>query len=196
MVTTFGLLTLDTLTDLRAAPTQDGQLVLVLGALTYGDGLGGFYRWSDNITPAEDATYYNVIAATGSATGRWIRVFQRVRTVGANVLVANGSFKQLYCPGVTDSNGRVTLYLTDDGTANGNALFSTIMQTAGEGTDAVTQPNAALVGSRYSVSVDRKTLVYQFSRGSTTTLGALGLTILGLVAAPSGANVTVRIDGM
>lgn len=197
MVTTFGMLTLDTVNDLKAAPTQDAQLVLVLGVTAYGDGGGGFYRFDKTSTAANDTSYYNVVAPT-AGSGRWVRVFQRVRPIGAggNIIVANGSFKMIYAPGTTDANGRVTVYLTDDGTATGNAIFSTIMQTAGEGAANVTDPNNMLIGARYSLSADRKTLVYQFARGNSSVISLLGATILGMRTAAPGSPVVVRIDGM
>lgn len=196
MVTTFGQLTLDTLADLAALPTQDGQIVLVLGAAAYGDGLGGFYRFDKSSTAAADA--YNNIVLPTTGSGRWIRVFQRVRKLGStsNILVSNGSFKMIYAPASTDANGRVTVYLTDDGTATGNAIFTTIMQTAGEGTANVTNPNDTLIGARYSLSADRKTLTYQFARGNSSVLSILGVTVLGMRAAASGSPVVVRVDGM
>lgn len=191
------MLTLDTVNDLKAAPTQDAQLVLVLGVTAYGDGGGGFYRFDKTSTASNDTTYYNVVQPT-AGSGRWVRVFQRVRPIGAggNIIVANGSFKMIYAPGTTDANGRVTVYLTDDGTATGNAIFSTIMQTAGEGTANVTDPNNMLIGARYSLSADRKTLVYQFARGNSSVISLLGATILGMRTAAPGSPVVVRIDGM
>lgn len=195
--TTFGMLTLDTIAQLRAAPVNEGQLVLVLGAATYGDGLGGFYRWVASNTATEEATpYFNVIKSNLVTTGRWVRTFQRVRILGPNVLITNGGFKTLICPSTTDANGRVTVYLTDDGTATGNALFSTIMMTSGEGTAPQTDPNNLLSGGRYSMSADMRTLVYQFARGNSSTISLLGVNILGMRAAAAGTAVAVRIDGM
>lgn len=197
MVTTFGMLTLDTIADLRTAPVQDGQLVLVLGAVSYGDGLGGFYRWAATSTATEESSpYFNVIAATGVGTGRWVRTFQRVRVAGPNIVVTNGGFKTVFCPGTTDSNGRVTVYLTDDGSATGTALFSTVMMTSGEGTAVQTDPNNVLIGGRYSMSSDMRTLTYQFARGNSSVLSVLGTTVLGMRAAAVGTSVAVRVDGI
>jgi hypothetical protein len=197
MPSTTAILTLDTLTALRAAPVAEGQLVLVLGVSSYGDGLGGFYRWVSTASAPEDTIYNNIVISSISPdSGRWMRVFQRVRTVGPNTLISNGSFKTLFCPASTDLNGRVTIYLTDDGTATGNALFSTVMQTSGEGTAPVTDPNNMLIGSRYSMSADLKTLVYQFARGNSATLSALGANILGMRAAAISSSVSVRVDGV
>lgn len=196
MATSVGTLTLDTINDLREAYTAEGQLVLVLGVATYGDGLGGFYRWVGSSNAVEDTAFYNVIASNVTTPGRWIRVFQRVRQIGGNTLVSNGSFKMLFAPGVADSNGRVTVYLTDDGTATGNALFTTIMQTTGEGTAAVSDPNNVLIGARYSMSSDLKTLVYQFARGNSTVLSVLGTNVIGMRSAATGAPVSVRIEGV
>lgn len=196
MVTTFGMLTLDTLGDLRQQPVQDGQLVLVLGATAWGDGLGGFYRWSPSAADAEDTPYYNIVASSVTGAGRWMRVFQRVKMIGTSVLVTNGGFKTLFAPAITDANGRVTVYLTDDGTATGTALFGNIMQTTGEGTAVQTDPNNLLSGGRYSLSADRKTLVYQFARGNSSVVSLLGVNVLGMRAAAAGATVVVRIDGM
>lgn len=196
MTTTTSLLTLDSLNDLRTLPVADAQLVLVLGVTGWGDGLGGFYRWSAGNTTAEDKPYYNFVGSSRSTAGRWVRVFQRVRTIGVNVLVTNGGFKTLFASGVTDANGRLTVYLTDDGTPAGNALFGNIMQTNGEGTAVQTDPNNIFVSGRYSLSSDLKTLVYQFARGNSSVVSLLGTTVLGMRAAAQGATVSVRIDGM
>lgn len=199
MPTTFGMLTLDTISQLRTAQVSDGQLVLVLGAATYGDGLGGFYRWVAGSSATEDANpYFNVITSSvAGANGRWIRTFQRVRILGGgNILVTNGGFKTLFCSGVTDANGRIALNLTEDGTATGTPLFATIMMTSGEGIAVQTDPNNVLIGGRYAITSDMRTLTYQFARGNSSTLSLLGITVLGMRAAATGTAVAVRIDGM
>lgn len=197
MATTFGMLTLETIAQLRDAPINEGQVVLVLGAVTYGDGLGGFYRWVATNTSSEEATpYFNVIKSDLGATGRWVRTFQRVRIVGPNILVINGGFKTVFAPATTDANGRVTVYLTDDGTAAGVGLFSTVMMTTGEGTTPQIDANNIIFGGRYSMSADMRTLTYQFARGNSATVSLLGVNILGMRAAATGTNVVVRVDGM
>jgi hypothetical protein len=193
-------LVLDTVVQLKSARVSDGTIVLVTGAATMNDGRGGFYRWDPAASGADDTATYNVIVSSRSASGRWVRIFQRVRvlTSGAKLLT-NGGAKTLIIDGTTDANGEVTVSLVDN---DSSAIFASVWMTQGEARPAATESaNDVMFGSRKSLTPDLKTLVFRFSRGSSTTLGGsllaiLGLIIPGLRAVPAGTPVTIRVDGM
>lgn len=198
MPTSTGLIAIDLISGLRSTPVSTmNTIALVVGGATLGDGLGGFYRWDGTSTTVEDTRFYNVVASSSRATGRWIRVFQRVRTVASGYLVSNGGFKEFFMPAVLNSSGQVTIYLTDDGTATGNPLFSEVWTTQGDASGTPATANDSIIGSKKSLSTDLKTLVYQFVKGGNTTLtGLLGLVIPGLTGAPAGTAVVVRVSGI
>lgn len=196
MASSYSPVEVDLIANLKALPIADGTVVLLVGATSLTDGLGGFYRYSMSSTAAEDTRFWNVVASTVSATGRWIRIFQRVRTVGSGYLVTNGGFKEFFMPTTLDANGRATVYLTDDGTATGNPIFSEVWTTQGDGAAAGSTANDSVIGSKRSLSADLKTLVYQFSRGSSVTVTLLGVLVPGLTAAPAGTAVVVRVSGV
>lgn len=198
---TLGMLRLNLLADLQNAPVTSNQVVLVTGKMAMTDGLGGFYRWDPTSTADADMGFMNVIPSNVSSTGRWLRIFQRARNLAQGVLVTTGGVRTLYALGVTDSNGRFTVNLTEENTTTGTALFTEVWQTAGESTGTASTPNDVVLGSRYSLSSDRKILAYQFSRGGMTTLGSTllniaGAIIPGLRSVPAGTPVAVRVDGI
>ncbi len=193
------------LADLRSAPVSADTTALLICKTTVGDGLGGFYMWDASASGDEDTTYMNTIPSSVSTTGRWVRIFQKVRTypqpVGVGTLVKNGGVKNLYVSSVINSNSEVTIYLTDNGTATGNALFKEIWSTDAEVTANVASSNDVVIGCRKSVSADLKTITFAFSRGNNQTLGATLLSIAGTVipglrGAQTGLPVLIRIDGV
>jgi hypothetical protein len=193
-------LEVDTIAQLKQLPTADGAVVLCVGYQSIGDGRGGFFRFDASSTANEDMTFLNTVASSVTGTGRWLRIFQRVLPTGQGLITNLGGFKEQYIVLPTDSNGRVTCYLTSDGTAAGTATFSNILWMDGASLTAAPSPNDAIVGTQYSLSSDKKELVYQFSRGNSQTLGAsltaiLGLVIPGLRAAPQGMQVAVKVSG-
>lgn len=197
MPSTLSTLTLETISDLRSALVSDGQLVLLVGINSVGDGRGGFYRWTANATDAEDTTFWNVVASNATSVGRWYRVFQRARSLpGGMVLVMNGGVKTLYCPGTVDGNGTVTVYPTMTGTAGGTAIFTEIWQTAGEAQVNMTNANDLIFGGRQNLAANLTSLTYRFARGATTVVSILGAAIPGLRDAPAGTPVIIRIDGV
>lgn len=196
-------LVLDTVTALRAARTSAGQIVLVVGATTLADGLGGFYRFDPASTAVDDTTTWNVVRPTAiasNAPGRWVRVFQKRRQLasGAHLLTHAGA-KTLYVSGTTDSNGEVVVSLTDD---DGTALFAEVWMTVAEARpSSLPDASEVVTGTRKALSVDRKQLTYRFARGNATTLGnglgqLLGAIVRGQRDAPAGVPVTIRVDGM
>lgn len=198
MPTSTGLIAIDLISGLKATPVSAmPTIALVIGGAALGDGLGGFYRWTVDDTSTEDTRFFNVVASSTSSTGRWIRVFQRVRAVAGGYLVTNGGFKQFFMPTTLNSSGQATIYLTLDGTATGTPIFTEVWTTQGDGAAAGSTANDSVIGTRKSLSIDLKTLTYQFVRGSSTTLtGLLGLVVPGLTSAPSGTAVVVAVSGI
>jgi hypothetical protein len=194
--TTLGMVRINLISDLQTTRVTHNQVVLVVGKTTMGDGLGGFYRWDANSTAAVESVFMNVVASSVTTKGRWLRIFQRARSLAQGVLVNNGGVKTLYATGTTDANGRITINLTEENTAAGTALFTDVWLTTGEATNGAATPNDVATGSRVSLSTDKKVLVYQFSRGNSSVVSLLGVNVLGMRAVASGTPVAVRIDGV
>lgn len=191
-----------TIDDLRVLNPSLDAMVLLVGKSAVGDGLGGFYRWdATDITSAEETQFMNTLVSTvAGAAGRWVRVFQRAKAYPAGVMVMNGGVRTLYCPTVTDSSGRATVYPTVDGTATGAALFSEIWQIAGTVNAQATSVDGVIVGSG-NISTDRKTVTYTFAKNKTTTLGQtlaalLGAAIPGLQQAQASVPVYITLVGI
>jgi len=67
------LVTLSTLTDLRALPPgQTTQTVILMGLTSSTDGNGGTYYWSNASTANDDG--FLTVKETDITTGRWVRV--------------------------------------------------------------------------------------------------------------------------
>lgn len=198
MPTSTGLVAIDLVAGLKATPVSTmPTIALVVGGAAIGDGLGGFYRWTWDATDAEDTRFFNVVASAVSATGRWIRVFQRVRPLAGGYLVSNGGFKQFFVGATLNSSGQVAVNLTMDGTTTGTPIFTEVWTTQGDGSAAGSTANDSVIGTRKSLTADLKVLTYQFVRGSNTTLsGILGLVIPGLQGAPAGTSVVVQVSGV
>lgn len=189
-----------TLADLKAAYNPTGN-ALILGKTTVGDGLGGFYYWDPtNTTATEDTKFLNMIVSSVTNNGRWTRVFQKAQTIPQGYMVNNGGVKTLYCPATTNSSGQCTIYLTNDGTATGTALFSEVWQVTPAASPTATIANPPLVGYGQASS-DLKTLSCTFSQNNSTTLGATllniaGTLIKGLTPVPSGVPVLIKVEGV
>lgn len=95
---------LKTVNDLKAAPVSADTVVFLISAVTVGDNKGGFYMWDASSTETPETTYYNAVQSNSTATGRWIRVFQRARNLPHGVLVNNGGVMHFYCPTTINSN--------------------------------------------------------------------------------------------
>lgn len=195
-------LTVATISDLKVAPMSPDTLVLVVGKATMMDNLGGFYRWDSSSTADEDLDFLNVIKSSNSAAGRWVRVFQRAKVYPGGVLVNTGGVKTFYILGkTTDVAGLVTAYLTEDGTATGKPLFSTVWGTTGSASTLATSANDIVIGGQKLLSSDLKTLTYQFARGNSTVLGTtlsalIGLVVPGLRPPLSGTPVSILVYGV
>lgn len=191
-----------TIADLKTQPVSEDTIVLLVSNSTLGDGLGGFYRWDSTSSADEDTTFYNVVKSSTTSSGRWVRIFQRVRQFPHGVLVSVGGVKTFYALGkTTDVNGLVTAYLTDDGTATGNSLFTTVWTAQGQAIAQAATANDLVIGGQKSLSSDMKTLIFQFARGGSVTLGSsltaiLGLLIPGLRPPAIGTPVTLVVTGL
>lgn len=88
--------------------------------------------------------------------------------------------------------GTLTVFLTEDGTANGAAIFpNAVLDVQATVSDASTMYSYA-----WSVSADRKTLTLTVNRSATPLLSLLGLNILAAPsAAPVGTLVRVLVTG-
>lgn len=85
------------------------------------------------------------------------------------------------------SNGQAIFYLTDDGTANGNALFTEIFkETANFWTDSAI---AQFQYGNYTLSGNKKTLTIDVNR-----IG-INIGVLIFTAAANGTTVYMRIKG-
>ena len=181
--------------DLKAMTPAANQNILLIGKTTVGDGLGGFYRWDASSTADEDLTYLNVIMSTVTSSGRWLRIFQKVRmTAGGAKLVMNGGVKTLFVTGTTDANGQIVVPLTEDGTAGGTALFNTIDSiVVTPQTDAV-GPADAVQSYRKNLAANNKTATYGFYKANALTL-TLGLVYSPFASIGAGTIVKFTVQG-
>lgn len=113
------------------------------------------------------------------------------QTAGQAPVISGKSVKTIYCAGVTDANGSLTIYLTDNGLITGNAMFT--VSPAIEITAVVNA--AAGISTTYAtyrpISVDLKTLIIDAAKGTTNVLG---LTSSAVPAA--GVTVKFKIEGI
>lgn len=195
-------ITVDTLNSLRSQPVSEDTILLLVGNGSVRDGFGGFYRWDATSSTDEDMVFLNTVKSSVTPNGRWVRIFQRARQVPQGIFVSVGGVKTLYILGkVTDSAGLVTAYLTEDNTATGTPLFSSVWTAQGQAIANATSANDLVVGGQKSLSSDLKTLTYQFARGGSVTLGSsllaiAGLVIPGLRPPASGTPVTLIVTGL
>lgn len=81
--------TCNTYADLRTFVGAIGQQVFVRGGLTINDGLAGPFYWAATATAADDGGF--IIAPTGAAIGRWLRVDHSQVTAGVIYLPLYGA---------------------------------------------------------------------------------------------------------
>jgi len=184
------LIQVDTITDLKLQPVDATVKVFVQAKLILGDGLGGFYYWDAASTLNEDMIFMNVVTSSLSSAGRWIRMFQRSRTLSQGVLVSNGNVKTLYAPGTTLANGTATCSLND---AAGNAIFSEVWENRSYCTTPVSAPADAVQSYISAFSASSTTHAY-YKVNAITVLAA---TVLGpLVNVGAGIKVQFIITGV
>ena len=189
-----GIAQIGLLADLKQQPVAIGARALLVGRTSLDDGLGGFYRWDENATGADDLSFMNKLSSDVSPTGRWVRIFQKATSYPQGVLVKNGGVKTFYAGGVTNSNGDCTLNLTDDGTLSGNALFAEVWFNDSKSTVTATGPANAVTSYVKSLSSDLKTTTHGFFRANAVTV-TLGLLYSPFAAVPAGIPVQFQING-
>lgn len=192
-----------TLAELRTMAVRDGRVVVVADKATAFDNTGGFYRWNPSSTSAEDTKYLNVIASSVSGTGRWIRMFQRavdMTATGGTMLTLAGNYKEYNVSGTTNSSGQIVWNLTDDGTATGNALFTSIKIIQVTVDQDQPNPEDAVATRRISLSTNLKVLTYGFSKPKvnpvTTALALAGVSIVPTQSVVTGVPATLIIKGL
>ena len=195
MTVTQDLMQLSTLADLKALPVASGTKVFIAGKATVGDGLGGFYYWDANSNAAEDTTYLNVVASLKSATGRWVRMFQRARNYPQGVMVTNANVKTFYASAVTDANGDCTITLTDDNTPSGNPLFTDIWFNDSKATITATGPANSVTSYVKTLAANLKSTTHGYFRANAVTV-TLGLLYNPFSTVGAGVPVQFRIDGI
>ena len=192
------MLVYDTLAALRAAPTGDSDVVLMVGKAGLGDNLGGLYRYSATSTDAEDTAYLNVVqpaAVASGAPGRWQRVVTRAKAYPQGVLVMNGAVKTFFAAGTTNAAGDVTLFLTDTNTAAGNPLFTQVFFNDSRATTAATGPANAVTSYVKTLAADLRQTTHGFFKANAVTV-TLGLVYAPFAAVGAGIPVQFRIEGM
>lgn len=186
----------NTLTDLRTYPPSTNATVLLIGKATVGDGLGGFYRWDSSSVAIEDSTYLNtIVSSVPDITGRWVRVFQKVKVYPHGLMVTNGGVMTFYAGSTTNASGQSVINLTEDNTLSGVPLFSAVWQVNGQADASASTSNDVITGNG-KVSADLKTATFTFSRGNSSAVGVLGLTVLGLRSAPASTPVRLSVTGI
>ena len=185
-----------TAAELKSIQPSPDMNVLMVGSQSLGDGLGGFYRWDPTSSATEDSTYMNVVTSDMTTSGRWVRIFQKAKSVtGGGILVSNGGIKTFFVSGSTDSNGKITLNLTDDNTATGNALFKEIWSiTANPNTNA-NGPATAVQSYRENLAANLKTATFGFYKANAVTV-TLGLLLTPVASIGSGTVVQFRVEGV
>lgn len=190
-----GVIYVDTIADLKASPIAPDAMMFVKGNQNIGDGLGGFYMWDATSTNTEDTQYLNYIKATDHTTGRWVRLFQRARVQNTGVMVNTGGVKAYYISGTTDANGNVTLNLTEDGTANGVALFSDIWAITTYPQVNANGPADAVQSYRKSLSANKKNVTYGFYKANALTV-TLGLLFVPVTSIGAGTVISFKVEGI
>jgi len=192
-----------TIAELRLMPVRDGRVVVVADKATAFDNTGGFYRWNPNATGSEDTKYLNIIVSSVSSTGRWIRMFQRavdISPTNGTMLTLAGNYKEYTVSGTTNASGQIVWNLTDDGTATGNALFTSTKIILVEVDQDQPLPEDAVTPRRISLSSNLKVLTYGFSKPKinpvTTALALIGVSIVPTQSVAAGVPATLTIKGL
>ena len=96
--------------------------------------------------------------------------------------------------GATNSSGNVIIYLTNDATPTGNALYTAVSHV--QPYLVVADPQVAY--GQYIISGDLKTLTIPCSKMSFNGVTVLGISVLGSIttaSAPAGINLFASIIG-
>lgn len=190
------IISVETITELKAQPGSVDNCILTKGMATAGDGKGGLYYFdpADNDS-AEDTKYYNVVVPVKGG-GRWKKVFIRTLVLPHGTLVINGGKKEFFCAATTNANGDATINLTYDNTITGQAIFTDVWYDSSKGTVNTGTANDAVQGYRKSLAANFKTITHGFFRGNSTQISVLGLQLLSFRAAASATPVIFKIEGV
>ncbi len=186
---------LNNITALKNHPVDTDTMIFVVGKETIGDNLGGFYRWDSASTSPEEMGYANIIVSNKIATGRWLRVFQKVKNYSHGILLNNGGIKTFYATGTTNANGEVTLNLTEENTAGGTPLFKEVWFNDSKSTMTATGPGDAVTSYVKSLSSNLKVTTHGYFKANALTI-TLGLLLAPLASVGAGINVQFRIEGI
>lgn len=192
------VVTVPTLADLQAFAGNPGSTALLLGRVTMGDNDAAMFYWDATSTESAESTYLNVVVATGVATGRWKRTIVRTRTLPHGILAIDGKRKTFWSTAnyVTDVNSKCQIYLTEDNTANGTAIFSEIWFNTSQALTLATVANDMIFSNVNALAGDLKSTTHIFARGNSQTITILGILSLGFRIVPQGTSVRFRVDGI
>lgn len=193
-VTQKDVLQLGLLADLKACPVYPGARVFIAGKSSLGDNLGGFYRWDETATGSDDA-YMNLVSSNLTGTGRWRRLFVKSIVYPQGIMVMNGAVKTFYATGATNANGDITLNLTDDNTATGNALFAEIWSNVSRSIATATGPSSAVQSYTKSLSPDLRQTVHGYYKANPVTV-TLGLLYTPFASVGAGVTAQFEITGV
>lgn len=101
---------------------------------------------------------------------------------------------KIYGETVSITSGSAVIYLTDDHTSGGSALFTEVNYV-----DLNINDSANIYGRSYTLSGDLKTLTVSVTKQTFTGITLLSTPILGSVtlsAAPNGLSVNVKVEGL
>lgn len=181
--------------SLKDSPTKDGSVVFLVAKNAVGDNLGGFYRWDPTSTLAEDAQFMNVIKSNFTNTGRWIRIFQKVKVYPHGILVNNGGVRTFYAPGITNAGGEVSINLTEDNTPTGTPLFTEVWLNQSKATTESTSVSNSVQSYVKSTTADLKQTTHGYYKPNAVTI-TVGLLFNPVAAVGAGVNVQFKIEGV
>lgn len=181
----------NTISDLKKQVGSPNVVVYVTGGSTTQDFRGAFYVWDEASVTTEDMTYFNYIQVTGVSTGRWVRTNQSSVPLPQGMLFRIGPLKILSVSGVTNANGKFVMNATLDNTANGTAIFNSILFNSTTATSPSANAADAVNGSMESVS-NGKVITYKYTKG--TAIGLLGA--VSVVFAPANIPVQCFVVGL
>ncbi len=137
----------------------------------------------------------NTIPSNNTTTGRWIRVFQKAKSIAGGTMVNNGGVKSFYIQGTTNSTGNIVLTLTDDQTLTGNNLFNEIWNITVTPITEATGPATAVQNYRTTPSSNIKTPGFGFYKANAATV-TVGLLFTPVASVGAGIVVQFEIKGI
>ena len=195
------IVSVNLLSDLRLQKGNTNNIIITLGNMVIGDGGGALYYWDNTDSSSiEDNVYFNTIKVTNWEQGRWKKVFTRMLTLPHGTLFISNGKKEFFYTGTTDNNGERLVYLTIDNTPNGPAIFSKVLFNSGNAIISASSANDVVVSGVKSLSVDLKSTVHKFVRGTgtplTTSIVLGGLTVNAFSNAVVGTAIQIKVEGI